>query len=242
MNKVLGRERILDLPDHDSLSDLLERFNGYFIDKITTIRQGLEQSEVHMDTSEDTATATESLTAFQPASQKEVLKAVRRLATKSCPIDPLPTWMLKQHLGTLLPTITEIATLSLATGTFPSQFKEALVTPVLRKPSLDVNVPCKEVPTGLQLALHLQGHGEGGGAPSTAARPGKRDAGADAVGVPCPAQYRDCARQSLQRPAVRIDQRKAVILILIDLSGAFDIIDHDILLQRPQRRCGIAYI
>ena len=76
VNKVLGRERILDLPDHDSLSDLLERFNGYFIDKIATIRQSLEQSEVQSARPEDTATATESLTASQPASQKEVLKAI----------------------------------------------------------------------------------------------------------------------------------------------------------------------
>ena len=94
-----------------------------------------------MATPEDAATATESLTAFQPASQKEVLEAIRRLATESCPIHPLPTWMLKQHIGTLVPTITEIVNLSMATGTFPSQFKEALVTPLLKNPSLDVNVP-----------------------------------------------------------------------------------------------------
>ena len=123
VNKVLGRERILDLPDHDSLSDLLELFNGYFTDKIATIRQSLEQSEVQSARPEDTATATESLTAFQPASQKEVMKAIRCLATKSCPIDPLPTWMLKPHIGTLLPTITKIVNLSMATGTFPFNSK-----------------------------------------------------------------------------------------------------------------------
>ena len=122
--KFLGRERILDLPDHDALSDLLECFNGYFIDKIATIRQSLEQSEVQMARPGDTAAATESLTAFQPTSEKEVFKAIRCWATKSCPIDPLPVWMLKQHIGTLLPTITKIDNLSMATGMFPFQFKK----------------------------------------------------------------------------------------------------------------------
>ena len=45
-----------------------------------------------------------------------------------------------QHIGTLLPTITKIVNLSMATGTFPFQFKKALVTHLLKKPSLDVNV------------------------------------------------------------------------------------------------------
>ena len=44
------------------------------------------------------------------------------------------TWMLKIHLDTLLPIITNIINLSLDTACFPSTFKNALVTPLLKKP------------------------------------------------------------------------------------------------------------
>ena len=228
--KFLAGKRILDLPDHDSLSDLLERFNGYFIDKTSTTRQGLEQSEVQMAMPEDAATATESLTAFQRTSQKEVLKATWHLTIKSCPIDPLPTWMLKQHIGTLLPTITEIVDLSMATGMFPSQFKKALVTPSLKKASLDVNVlknyrPVSNLPYISKVlekvvVAHLLQHIQENGMQEW-----------------MQSQYH--AQHSTKTALVRvsndllcvINQRKVVILILLDLSVMFDTIDHNILQQ-----------
>ena len=190
---------------------------------------------------EDTATATESMTAFQPAWQKEVLKAIRCLATKSCPIHPLPTWMLKQHIGTLLPTITKIVNLSMATGTFPFQFKKPLVTPLLKKLSLDVsvltnyrlvsNLPYISKVTEKVVAVRLLQYVQENGMQER-----------------MQSAYR--AHHSTETALVRvsndllcaIDQRKAVILILLDLSAAFDTIDHDILLQRLQRRYGITHI
>ena len=52
-------------------------------------------------------------------------------------LDPIPTWILKEHIDVLLPTITKIVNMSLATSTFPSQFKSAIVKPLLKKSSLD---------------------------------------------------------------------------------------------------------
>ena len=48
--------------------------------------------------------------------------------------------MLKEHIDTLLPTITNIVNCSLQIATFPDDFKSALVTPLRKKPSLDPEI------------------------------------------------------------------------------------------------------
>ena len=48
--------------------------------------------------------------------------------------------MLKAHLDCLLPSITNLVNESISTGIVPTKIKAALVTPLLKKPSLDKNV------------------------------------------------------------------------------------------------------
>ena len=48
-----------------------------------------------------------------------------------------PQFLLKEVSATILPIITTIVNLSLSTGTFPMQFKQSLVTPLLKKTSVD---------------------------------------------------------------------------------------------------------
>ena len=47
--------------------------------------------------------------------------------------------MIKTHLDMLLPAITDIINHSLASGVVPALMKHALVTPLLKKQSLDPN-------------------------------------------------------------------------------------------------------
>src|SRR4029077_12303192 len=54
----------------------------------------------------------------------------------TCPLDPIPTWLLKTCLPSLLHPITAIINLSLLSGSFPTPFKHALVTPILKKHNL----------------------------------------------------------------------------------------------------------
>ena len=60
---------------------------------------------------------------------------VMESASKSCDPDPIPTNILKALLDILIKPITTIINLSLESGTFPLSFKEAHVTPLLKKPS-----------------------------------------------------------------------------------------------------------
>ena len=51
----------------------------------------------------------------------------------------MPTHLLKANLSSLVPVIADIVAVSIATGVFPSAFIKALVTPLLKKTTLDAN-------------------------------------------------------------------------------------------------------
>ena len=54
-------------------------------------------------------------------------------------MDQIHTHLLKANLSSLAPVIADIVNVSIATGVFPSAFKKALVTPLLKKTTLDAN-------------------------------------------------------------------------------------------------------
>jgi len=65
---------------------------------------------------------------------------------KQCGLDALPTSLLKHCSCVLAPIITRIVNLSLAAGEFPPQLKQSIITPVLKKPSLDKQNLCNYRP------------------------------------------------------------------------------------------------
>ena len=58
---------------------------------------------------------------------------------KSCLLDPIPTWFIKQNVCMFVPVITRIVNCSLNTGTFPDSLKHAIISPVIKKQSLNPN-------------------------------------------------------------------------------------------------------
>ena len=70
---------------------------------------------------------------------QEVEKLLMWSPAKSCGLDPVPTWLLKQHAECLVPIITNIVNISLADGVFPDHFKTAHVFPLIKKATLDCN-------------------------------------------------------------------------------------------------------
>ena len=86
----------------------------------------------YMPPDESLGTVDDKLSIFVPATEDEVRRLVNNSPSKSCSLDPVPTWFLKEHLECLLPSIT--------TGIVLTKMKVALVTPLLKKPSLDKDV------------------------------------------------------------------------------------------------------
>ena len=55
----------------------------------------------------------------------------------ACSLGPIATWMLKYHVDTLAPFLIVLVNDSLFTGVVPVTMKQAHVTPLLKKPTLD---------------------------------------------------------------------------------------------------------
>ena len=70
----------------------------------------------------------------------EVVELLKNSLNKSCLLDPLPSLLVKIHKEQLVPVITKIVNLSLLSGTLLHQFRQALVTPLLKQQGLDQNI------------------------------------------------------------------------------------------------------
>ena len=79
------------------------------------------------------------LSEFTPVSLNQVKKLIDSLKLKSCSLDPVPSWLVKTCADELLPIITSTINLSLMSGEVPEAFKTCLITPLLKKSSLDRN-------------------------------------------------------------------------------------------------------
>ena len=73
------------------------------------------------------------LSSFTPTTESEVKQFVSKASTAICGLDPMPTSFVKQHIDSLLPLLTNLVNESLETGVFPGVWKEANITPLLKK-------------------------------------------------------------------------------------------------------------
>ena len=77
---------------------------------------------------------------FTAVCEDDVKKIILSSPTKSCLLDPWPTFLVKKYLDILIVPITKIVNLLLSTGEFPERFRTAVVTPLHKKPSLPTDV------------------------------------------------------------------------------------------------------
>ena len=71
-------------------------------------------------------------------SEQDIYDLIQRSAKKSRVLDPLPTTLVCDSLDVLLPVITKLVNTPLATSYFPTEWKQAIVNPLLKKGANDV--------------------------------------------------------------------------------------------------------
>ena len=81
------------------------------------------------------------LSAFDPVSEADVDKHIQQIPDKQSWLDPMPTWLLKACSDLLVPFVTSLINAWLSSGRFPTAFKRAVITPLLKQPGMDINAP-----------------------------------------------------------------------------------------------------
>ncbi len=120
-----------------------DAFMNCFSDKIETIHKNLTPNIGACGSFfslYDASTRT-AFSSFYLPTANEIAECVQKSKSTTCQLDPIPTHLVKFCLPSLLPLITQIIHSSLITGTIPSSFKVAAITPILKKPAADCNDP-----------------------------------------------------------------------------------------------------
>ncbi|XP_061186395.1 uncharacterized protein LOC133194455 [Saccostrea echinata] len=174
----------------------------------------------------------EELVNFDPTTCEEVLKILSNSAPKTCCLDPLPTNLLKEcESSVLVPHITDIINKSISECSVPSSFKEAVVKPLLKKQGLDKecfknyrpvsNLPFISKVLEKVFAIRIDRHLE-----------------QNRLNDDLQSAYRKyhSTETALLRVhhdiAAALDNNSCAVLVMLDLSAAFDVIDHGILYKR----------
>ena len=167
---------------------------------------------------------------FERASEDEIKKLILSSSSKSCDLDPIPTSVLKNCLDIIITPITDIINISMESSTFPQNFKEAHVRPLLKKTYLSKKLKKYRPVPNLSfiskilekiVANRLQAHIKN-----------------NHLSNPLQSAYRK--HHSTESALLKVhndiiismDKGEVTAITLLDLSAAFDTIDHATLTDR----------
>ena len=227
LNNILHRKNDSVLPESDNDKTLSETFSSFFLDKITRI-----QNTFHRNTYPSVAPDEPPLSFndFKVIGSDEVRKLILSSPTKSCMLDPWPTYLVKEYVDILLPSITKLVNLSLIQGVFPGDFKKAVVTPLIKKSSLPKNELKNYRPvSGLCFISKL--------VERSVAVQVKHHIDNNNLGNTFQSAYKsghstETALLSIKNDIhISLSKGMPTALVLLDLSAAFDTIDHTGLLN-----------
>ena len=179
----------------------------------------------------------EKLRSFRLLSEKEVESIIKSLSSKSCELDVIPTNLLKEILPSILPLVMRLVNTSLKEGLFVETWKLAIVRPLLKKIGLDLidknyrpasNLPflskVLEKAALDQFIAHCDNHS-------------------------LLSDYQSAYRKhySCETALIKLtndvlwsmENGKVSAVVMIDLSAAFDTVDHDLLLEVLETSFGL---
>ena len=237
INNLMHKKKVKKLPDVDTKL-LPEQFNDFFYSKIDKIQNHLQSQQTGDDAHAYDQQADTTFTSFQTVSKEEVEKIVLARPNKQCSLDPIPTWIIKKCIQTITPILTKIINCSINGGTVPNVFKRSVITPLLKKDNLDSNDLKNYRPvSGLSFISKVL--------EKVVSNQLNSYKNTFHLREPMQSAYRQ--HHSTETAMLKIindllmaaDRGECSLLVLLDLSAAFDTVNHTILLSRLQNRFGI---
>ena len=181
--------------------------------------------------------ATNILSEFEPATIDELKVILNETGVKTSPADIFPQQLYKDNITALLPLLLHLVNLSISTGNMDG-VKTADIIPLLKSESLDPDVLKNFRPVSnltflgkliervvlKRLNEHLSRNN-----------------------LHCPEQFAYKKHHSTETLLVKItndlliaaDERDATVVMLLDLSAAFDTVDHTLLLRILEKEIGL---
>jgi hypothetical protein len=228
LNRCVGRVKMQVLPICDSDDDLACQFNEFFVQKVLQVRQSLSSSSLPSDNIN--CQPIQVLSQWNLLTERSVVKLIRASPTKSDLFDPIPTWVLKKYLKSFSPLLTVLINSALTFG-MPPLFKHSVIRPLLKKPSLDSSQLSNYRPISSlhylskvieravsnQLTAHLN-----------------NISGFD-IHQSAYRAHHSCETALtylLNSVFLACDSRKVTVLVMLDLTAAFDTVDHSILCHK----------
>ena len=240
VDKLLDRNKESPLPDPKSNVMLAESFSDYFIEKINLIRQNIARADVNRSPSFGTqlTTATCVFTDFQLVDTDNMLSLIRSNKPTNSEADCLPTLILIRCGNTFAPVLAELTNMILISGEFPDSMKRAYIKPLLKKSGLDRNILKNYRPvSNLSFISKI--------VERVVAAQIKQYITDNNLYPEFQSAYRSghSTESALLRVhndiAVALDRGDDVILVLLDLSSAFDTIDQFELIKMLEVKFGI---
>ena len=243
LKQMLGEKKDVILPDTNSDQELCNDFENFFVGKIVKIRDDITESNANAEYHDINmqslnGIADTNITPFDTFSMltcDTLYSTMNELSNKQCELDAMPTDLFKRCVQLLPSYVLKIINLSLDSGTFPDELKTALVRPDVKDSSLHKDIKSNYRPISnlsffskliekcvlKQLITHLDIHNLFGD---------------------CQSAYRqfhgfETALTKVSNDILNnLDQNCSTFLIMLDLSAAFDTVDHCILLERLETK------
>ena len=139
--KCLEKAQIPPLPDHKDLTDLVNGFDNFFVDKISNIMRNvipMESNPTDPKYIEHQYTTDMKYSSFKQITAETITNIIRNALSRFCELYPLPISLVKEFTTVLAPTLTKLENTSNSTGKCSGNLKGIFFRPLVKNIGLSV--------------------------------------------------------------------------------------------------------